>query len=55
MVICFKNSHLVIVDFEVPSYSEHTVLNCAQDVICYPNRTPMDMKEYLKQLNTRLL
>jgi len=34
MVMCFKNSHLVIVDFEVPSYSEHTILNCAQDVIC---------------------
>jgi len=25
---------LKILIFEVPSYSEHTILNCAQDVIC---------------------
>ena len=34
MVKSFKNSHLVMVEFQVPSYSEHTVLTCAQYVIC---------------------
>jgi hypothetical protein len=36
MVQGFKNSHPVMVELDVCSYSEHTVLNCARDVFCEP-------------------